>query len=165
MGAISVMATNIRAALRIGVLALAASATGLVLSGCSEEPDIGQIDTVPGRWYTAEQVARGKPVFESHCTACHGTGAVGDPNWRKRDAEGYFPPPPLNGTAHAWHHPLDWLRGTIVNGGQARMPAWGDQLSPEDIDATIAWFQSLWPEEIYGVWAEGNARYESNQGG
>ena len=32
------------------------------------------------------------------------------------------------------------------------MPAWKDKLSDEDIDAVIAWMQSVWPEEIYRAW-------------
>ena len=32
------------------------------------------------------------------------------------------------------------------------MPAWGGKLSDQDIDAVIAWFQSLWPDAVYGEW-------------
>jgi len=159
------MARQIHPSSRIGTLLLAAAFSGFGIAGCSDDSGSTNADALPGRWYTAEQVTRGKEVYDANCATCHGPDAAGDPNWRKRDTDGFFPPPPLNGTAHAWHHPLVWLNATITNGGQARMPAWGDQLSAADIEATIAWFQSLWPEEIYAVWSEGNTRYESQGGG
>jgi len=68
-------------------------------------------------------------------------------------------PMPLNGTAHAWHHPLPVLRRTIQQGGArlgGRMPAFGDQLGTDEVDAVIAWFQSLWPSEIYAAWEQRN---------
>jgi mono/diheme cytochrome c family protein len=63
---------------------------------------------------------------------------------------------------------MAWLHDAIAKGspgGQGRMPEWGGQLEEDEIEATIAWFQSLWPEEIYEIWSEGNARYESRNGG
>ncbi len=39
------------------------------------------------------------------------------------------------------------------------MPPFNDKLSSDEIDAVIAWFQSLWPDEIYRVWSgEGQPR-------
>ncbi len=32
------------------------------------------------------------------------------------------------------------------------MPPFNEKLSAEEIDAVIAWFQSLWSDEIYTVW-------------
>ena len=89
------------------------------------------------------------------CTSCHGANGEGAPNWRQRDANDQFPPPPLNGGGHSWHHPLSALRHTIRNGTQAiggSMPAWKDKLSDADIYAVIAWFQSKWPERAYIAW-------------
>ena len=62
------------------------------------------------RWYNDEQVARGAPLFRANCAACHGQNAEATPNWKQTDANGNYPPPPLNGTAHTWHHDLDLLR-------------------------------------------------------
>jgi len=111
------------------------------------------------RWYTAEQVERGAEVYAQHCVGCHGARAAATAEWRKPDADGRYPPPPLNGIAHAWHHPLPVLRRTIQQGGArlgGRMPAFGDQLGTDEVDAVIAWFQSLWPSEIYAVWEQRN---------
>jgi mono/diheme cytochrome c family protein len=75
------------------------------------------------------------------------------------DANGKFPPPPLNGSAHAWHHPQQVLVDTIKNGTAklgGNMPAWKGKLSEQDIRAIIAWFQSKWSDEIYAAWYENN---------
>jgi len=108
------------------------------------------------RWYSNQQVERGEVVFRENCAACHGPNAEATANWKQRDANGNFPPPPLNGSAHAWHHDLELLRGTVRDGGQALggvMPAFADRLSAEDIDSAIAFFQSKWSGEIYRKWA------------
>lgn len=110
------------------------------------------------RWYNDAQVKRGGQLFADNCAACHGSQAQGiSPDWRKTDADGNYPPPPLNGTAHAWHHPMKILRSTIRNGGApvgGRMPAFKDTLKPDEMDAIIAWFQSHWNDEIYQAWSE-----------
>ena len=72
-------------------------------------------------------------------------------------SDGKYPPPPLNGTGHAWHHPLNMLFYTVKNGspgGQGNMPAWKDKLTDGEIVAAIAWFQSRWNDEIYQAWAQ-----------
>lgn len=107
------------------------------------------------RWYNDEMVRQGGELFAEHCTVCHGESAQGAANWRKPDADGKMPPPPLNGTGHGWHHPAAVLMHLILNGspgGSGNMPAWKDKLSPEQAAAVIAWFQSQWPDEIYAAW-------------
>ena len=109
------------------------------------------------RWYTSEQVAAGSHLYVENCQVCHGENGVGNANWRQRQADGTLPPPPLNGTAHTWHHPLDALRRSVNDGGTAFggvMPGFGDILSEAERDAVLAYVQSLWPDEIYHIWAE-----------
>ena len=70
-------------------------------------------------------------------------------------------PPPLNGTAHTWHHSLDLLDQIIAEGGafyEGNMPGFSGQLSREDRRAVIAYFQSFWTDEIYNAWMEINNR-------
>ncbi len=112
-------------------------------------------DTVPGRWYTATQVVSGEALYQTHCAACHAADGSATAEWRTPDADGNYPPPPLNGIAHTWHHPLEVLDNTIANGGIAFggvMPGFAEALSSDDRMAIIAWFQSLWPNDIYERW-------------
>ena len=116
----------------------------------------------PVRTYDFAQITRGRKLFLKNCAVCHGVNAEGAPNWRQRDPDGKYPPPPLNGTGHAWHHPMQALRMTIRDGTQkigGKMPAWGNTLSGQEIDDIIAWFQGQWPDEIYQAWYKRNEKY------
>jgi mono/diheme cytochrome c family protein len=107
------------------------------------------------RWYSREQVAAGAALYSANCASCHKANAEGTPDWKKRDANGRLPPPPLDGTAHAWHHSLDVLRGVVRRGGipiGGSMPGFAEKLSPEQIDAILAWVQSHWSDEVYSIW-------------
>ncbi len=131
-----------------GIIALLVIVSGL-LAGCETE------DT--GRWYSAEQVTLGNQVFQQNCAACHGVNAEATANWKQTDSNGNYSPPPLNGTAHAWHHSLDVLREQIREGGApvgGVMPPFKQVLSAEEIDQAIAYFQSKWPDELYQKWSE-----------
>ncbi len=111
--------------------------------------------TAQGRWYTPAQVRQGAAVFRKDCASCHGARAQGAPGWPRRGSDGRVPAPPLNGTAHAWVHPLSYLRYLIAHGsplGHGRMPAWKGRLTRAQMDATIAWFQAWWPEPVYRRW-------------
>ena len=107
------------------------------------------------RWWSAAQAEQGGELYQVHCAECHGDDAEGAVNWRERNEDGAFPPPPLDGSAHTWHHDMGALRRSIRFGGKplgGTMPAFQETLSPEEIDSVIAHFQSLWPEEIYLRW-------------
>ena len=107
------------------------------------------------RWFNQPIVDMGDKLFQQHCASCHGSRAEGTQEWKKPDANGNYPPPPLDGSAHAWHHPIPQLARSIKEGGVQYggvMPAFGDQLNNEQVLALIAYFQSHWPDEIYRVW-------------
>lgn len=131
-------------AILVGVLAVA------LISGCGKQ-------TVEDRWFTQAQVERGAEVFEGNCAGCHGSNAQGALSWKKPLKDGSYPPPPLNGTGHAWHHSLDTLMATINQGGAplgGKMPAFAGRLSTDDQKAAIAFFQNKWEERIYEAWSE-----------
>ena len=129
------------------------------IAGCDQQPKVlsSSVGLMPQRSYDEKQLALGKQIFAENCAKCHGENAQGAKNWHQRNADGSFPPPPLNGSGHAWHHSLDVLSDVISNGsqpGQGNMPAWKDKLSREQIEATIMWFQSLWSDQVYAAWFE-----------
>lgn len=99
-------------------------------------------------------------MFLKNCASCHGNHAEGTKNWRKLNKDGKYPPPPLNGTAHAWHHSLKVL-GDIIKDGTTDiggdMPAWKDKLSEEEVENILVFIQALWADEIYAVWYENNS--------
>ena len=109
------------------------------------------------RWFNQPIVDLGDKLFQQHCAGCHGSNAEGTADWKKTDANGNYPPPPLDGSAHAWHHPIPQLARQIKEGGVKLggvMPPFGNQLSDQQVLALIAYFQSKWPEEVYRVWHE-----------
>jgi len=114
-------------------------------------PDSAEIN----RWYSEQQVEAGRLLFGEHCSVCHGKQAEGNASWKIRLPDGSLPPP-LNGTAHTWHHQLPLLRRAITLGGQqfgGKMPGFGGKLKQHQVDSIIAWLQSLWSDEIYAMWS------------
>jgi len=107
------------------------------------------------RWYNRSQVSKGNDIFQAHCASCHQADASGVKNWRIKDETGAYPPPPLNGTAHTWHHNLDVLRRTVRLGGKrlgGTMPGFSEKLTDQQVDSVLAWVQSNWPDNIYEAW-------------
>ena len=134
----------------------------LLLSACGDAENQSSAEqkeqTSPIRKMDFSQISRGGKLFQQNCASCHGDQAQGlVTDWRKTDVNGKLPAPPLNGSAHAWHHPKKVLVRTIKNGTAqlgGNMPAWKDKLSDDEINDIIAWFQSKWPDEIYAAWYE-----------
>ncbi len=101
----------------------------------------GEAGAVPVELTLAQ---KGEKVFKQNCVACHGAGGAGQP--------GVFPT--LHGTTwvvgsekrlagillHGLQGPID-VNGTIYNGA---MPAWGAQLSDEQIAAVTTYIRSSW---------------------
>jgi mono/diheme cytochrome c family protein len=144
----------------------------VLLASCNERVAISESDTSSqaiaqpvsyeiasiSRWYDGNQLAQGRQIFAQNCARCHGTKAEGLVlDWRVRLDDGAFPPPPLNGSAHAWHHPLEMLLRVIDYGGEemgGKMPAFIDVLEQAEKLAAIAYFQSFWSDEIYQKWMQ-----------
>ena len=116
----------------------------LFLSGCFDgnETEAKEVNTVQ----------LGKTVFDQNCVVCHGKSAVGTTkDWKKPLANGKYPAPPLNGTAHGWHHSPKVLLNSINNGGEkfgGWMPAFKDKLNETEKQAILDYLHSLWPKDI-----------------
>jgi len=107
------------------------------------------------RWYTKNQVATGKKLFAVNCASCHGANAEKSLNWRQKLADGSYPPQPLNGSAHSWHHSFAQLINQINNGGAqygGTMPGFRGVLNDEEKKDIISYFQSFWNDQIYKAW-------------
>ncbi len=95
---------------------------------------------------------RGEKLFNEKCQSCHGIAGIGETYTiealTNRD---YLMAPPLDESAHAWHHTDEALMKTILEGSsrQSRMPAWGDLgVTKADASHLVAYIKSLWGERI-----------------
>lgn len=132
---------------------------GLWLAGCSRQ-DTASGTAAPTTSPVVIDVApslaaldRGARLFQQHCAQCHGPEAQGHPDWQ---TPGVVAAPPLNGTGNDWKRSRAELLAVIQNGvsrgGVAVMPAWKGRLSEPEIADVMAWFQTLWPPEVYAKW-------------
>jgi len=139
----------------------------LALTACSEQPATNPgnaLDRILGnhqheqevvRNFDPAQIERGRTLFRQNCAGCHGENAQGTTEWRKPLDNGRYPPPPLNGTAHDWHHSTEELKQFILKGGppgDGRMPGWEGILQDQEIDDILVWIKSLWSDDIYHGW-------------
>ena len=128
-------------------------ATVSLLLACSDTQSTATDDSA--RWYTPQQLAQGKAIFADNCAACHGANGEGVSHWQTPDSNGFYPAPPINGTAHAWHHSLAVLLRTINQGGEqlgGRMPGFQGRLTELEQRSAVAAFQDYWPDAIYAQW-------------
>ena len=97
-------------------------------------------------------VQSGEDIYNKNCATCHGPKGQGlADDWKVKDANGNYPAPPLNGTAHTWHHSPAQLLYTVNKGGTemgGQMPAFEDLLSETEKQALIDYMYNLWPNEI-----------------
>lgn len=135
----------------------------LLVAGCGEReqaqptaPAAASMDA--GRGLDPTTVARGEAVYNANCAVCHGPRGIGLPgDWRKTGPDGRYPPPPLDDSAHAWHHPTEVLRRVIQTGsppGMGNMPAWKGKLTERQIDDVVVYIKSLWSEAVYARWQQ-----------
>ena len=104
----------------------------------------------------ADQVARGGVAYAQHCASCHGDSLQGQPNWRRRKANGKLPAPPHDDTGHTWHHAdqqlfritKDGVKPPLApEGYESDMPAFGDVIADEEIWEVLSFIKSTWAEK------------------
>ncbi|HEC29423.1 MAG TPA: cytochrome c [Gammaproteobacteria bacterium] len=135
----------------------------LIITACSDQGSqqtgianpVGEKADVIQLSYDPEKYTKGLELYQGACASCHGKQGEGALNWQQKATQGKAKPPPLNGTGHAWHHPMHILKGVVRNGTArlgGNMPAWKDKLTDEQIQNILYWMQSQWPKEIYNAW-------------
>ena len=101
-------------------------------------------------------IAIGRAHYATRCASCHGAKLEGQPDWRKRNADGTLKAPPHDETGHTWHHPDNDMFRYTKQGGQAlappgfksAMPGFGDSLSDREIWAVLSYSHTFWPAKI-----------------
>ena len=123
----------------------------IVVSACTEQRAAGDDPRADPR--DGAKVALGAKVYAQQCAACHGAKLEGQPDWRKRLANGRLPAPPHDQSGHTWHHPDHVLFAITKNGlvppyapkdYETDMPAFGGKLTDEEIWAVLAYIKSHW---------------------
>ena len=128
----------------------------LVTSACSSSTEANPPVPTERPLVTERTPRSGQEIFTSICSACHGLQGQGQPDWHIPKEDGTLPAPPLNGDGHTWHHGDGFLYRVVREGGKfqedpvllpnfkSAMPAFGAQLSHEEIVAVIAYVKEWW---------------------
>jgi len=118
----------------------------------------------------------GQTLYAKVCAACHGTNLEGQENWRSPGEDGRLPAPPHDETGHTWHHGDQVLFEYTKLGGRemmaaqgmefdSGMPAFGEELSDQEIWNILGYIKSTWPErvrEIQAARTEGETQKREN---
>jgi len=146
-----------------GILLLMPALAIATLAGCDKKPadpaTTGlQAPLGSDRPLSLESVTRGARLYQENCAQCHGPEAQGHPDWQNHDI---VAAPPLDGTGNEWKRKksefITIVKDGIRRNGEPAMPGWGDRLSDQEIEDIVAWFQALWPLDVYERWLKVNA--------
>ena len=92
------------AVLALSTLAIATGLAGFFLLGSGSDQGGTILNTNDARL-----VSMGAAIYAKHCAACLGARLEGQPEWRKRGADGLLPAPLHDASGHTWHHPDETL--------------------------------------------------------
>jgi mono/diheme cytochrome c family protein len=96
----------------------------LIATGCVLACVMAAAQTSEAQKFTQKQIRRGAAIFERNCSPCHGAHMA--------DPQGAFD---LRTFPHDQHSRFV----DSVTKGKNSMPAWGDLLKPDEIDALWAY--------------------------
>ena len=131
---------------------------GVITGNAAAHHERKDISIVLG-YLEGSTVQLGSVLYDEQCASCHGQNLEGQPNWHKRDQDGYLPAPPHDETGHTWHHTDKDLFEMAKYGIQAfagegyktRMPIYKDILSDSEILAVLSFIKSGWPTEVIQI--------------
>lgn len=116
-----------------------AAAAGLAVVSLLAVAAVRISDSLPSAGSTrasAEVLTLGEELYQTSCAACHGSDGEGS-------SQPTIPAPPLDGSAHSWHHADSQIVGLIRQGG-TKMPAIGAAWSDEQVEAVLTFVKSRW---------------------
>jgi S-disulfanyl-L-cysteine oxidoreductase SoxD len=101
----------------------------------------------------ATAVREGKKLYASHCASCHGRRLQGQLLWQVQDQFAGRRAPAHDQTGHTWQHSDEDLFVMVKSGRfpttpatvKSYMPAYADNLSDDQILATLAYIKATWP--------------------
>jgi mono/diheme cytochrome c family protein len=135
--------------MKIYILLIFIAFSLFMLNGCFDN-ELSQKDEI-----SQNNIELGKIVFKNNCASCHGKKGQGIiKNWRVQ-INGKYPPPPLDGTAHTWHHSPALLLKIINNGGVPNggsMPAFKNKLNENEKQAVLDYLYSIWPDTVKKIY-------------
>ena len=131
---------------------------GVITGNAAAHHERKDISIVLG-YLEGSTVQLGSVLYDEQCASCHGQNLEGQPNWHKRDQDGYLPAPPHDETGHTWHHTDKDLfemtkygiRAFAGEGYKTRMPIYKDILSDSEILAVLSFIKSGWPTEVIQI--------------
>ncbi len=131
----------VRLALRVGIVG---AAVLVVAAACDDTEPAGD-----------DELARGEALYDMHCVACHGGATGGSID----DI-----PPPHNAQGHTWHHADCDLVDIVMDGmpqreGYPEMPAFGDQLTVEEVEAILTYIKTWWEPQQREIQADVSERF------
>ena len=108
------------------------------------------------------RIADGKAVYQQYCASCHGQNAEGRAGWQQPNERGELPAPPHDATGHTWRHADAELYEMISKGWRdpfnkteaLTMPAFEDQLSPQEIVSVVDYLKTFWSSDQRAYQAE-----------
>jgi mono/diheme cytochrome c family protein len=139
-------------------MAVCAASVLLFACGKKESEPAAPAPLGVDRLLSVESVVRGARLYQEHCAQCHGPEAQGHPDWENPRVAAA---PPLNGGGNEWKRSKQELVAVIKHGAKRNkvpvMPGWEGRFSDQEIEDVIAWFQALWPMDVYDRWYKANA--------
>ncbi len=109
-------------------------AFGEILERGEIDQTVAFVQKLSGQEHDATLAEAGAVIFEEQCSACHGEAGLGD---REQGA------PNLTDAIWLYGGDADALHETITYSRFGVMPAWGQRLSPSDVNAVAAYVHQL----------------------